>query len=373
MNHDSKASAPGGRQRGLSDSGATEGTSSKLPDWIGTDDDPAWLRLRDVVAQLAPIENVHRQAHACQVAVSHLAACGVAPDPIAEATLRALNDLALDIHHECRRIRAGSSSGIATRRSRPSLWQWLRSPVDYGEPCGGNIVELRRRLYWAVAIRLLGGVGASIALVLNAPWIALAVLVCCVMGAGYWRYRTSAEAAFTFRARYFACLLSHLGDVATLLAMSAWLHGFQNKVSYMLPLAAAFFVLAGVVVRTGAHQFAVYVPRIHLEGFVRVAAVVVSLALVTAGVDVAVLLVPVTAFAYLCFEAWQTFGKVVKAGATEFAWTTVSDGGFTSSVFSAPHPKRSPSEAGRAMLAAKEFLGVGTRCRTVESRSDDVS
>jgi hypothetical protein len=179
---------------------------------------------------------------------------------------------------------------------------------------------------------------AALLLVAVRPWPALVVLLGTVTTSGIVRYRTNAEAAVTFRARYFSCLCGHAGDLFVLAGSSALLLRTGRPGLAVLPALTAMIFLFGTATRTGALQVGVSVPRMRLERVFRVAGLTLGIAGAALGLPGAFVLTLAVAIAYVVWEISRAFGLVWTIGVTEFAWTTATRDGFITEVLSAPAP-----------------------------------
>lgn len=319
----------------------------ELPAWVGTDDDPVWVTISAEIAQFTPIKEVSQAAHQCQVDVARLAAFADARGPVAEATSQALLGLVIDIHHECRRIRSvedHNNSHLSERRSFgiAHLWQWLTDPVGSGEPVSYQDLDRLRRTHRQTAFlrfvfaMLTGGLLAT-----GSPRLALLCLLPPVAASGLIRYRTNAEAAVTFRARYLSCVAGHLGDTAVLLGAFTWSAKTQPFPISIAPVLALVGLLLGTSVRTGALQVGVHVPRLRMERVVRIVAFSTGIALTAAHIRQGFLFTLAIVLAFVGHETVRVMRGVWGAGGSEFAWAVRTDAGITSEMFAAPVPDRS--------------------------------
>ena len=321
---------------------------NSVPEWVGTDSDPVWLRVRAEVAQFPPIKDVAAAAHECQVALARLSAHADAKGPIAEATSQALLSLVIDIHHECRRIRARQSDNNHAQTSPRTqqlgpmhLWQWLNDPVGSGEPVSyEHLDQLRRKHRLTAGFRLTFAFLTGLILAFGMPELALVSLLVPVAVSGFVRYQSNAEVAVTFRGRYLSCLMGHLGDAAVLLGAFAWSsHNSPLPLSFA-PAMTLIVLLVGTTIRTGALQVGVYVPRRRVERVIRIAAFATGIALTSVGYTWGFVATLVIATAFVLIENQRILRGVWNAGGAEFAWTVRTDEGITSEMFAAPLPPR---------------------------------
>ncbi len=321
----------------------------EAPDWIGSDADEVWNRISAEIATFTPIKEVTKAAHQCQVDLARLAAFADAKGPVAEATSQALLGLVIDIHHECRRIRATADghedfrvAGAERRLGPRHLWSWLNDPVGSGEPVSYLQLEQLRRTHRRTATgRLLFAFLTGTLLATGSPALALLTLILPVTMTGFVRYRTNAEAAATFRARYLSCLVGHLGDTAVLLGAYVW---SEHNVSFPIdfaPAIALVVLLLGTSIRAGALQVGVYVPRRRVERCIRVVAFGTGIGLAALGFSAAFLSTLAIVVAFVGYETVHVFRGVWSAAGAEFAWAMRTDEGITSEMFAAPLPPRS--------------------------------
>ena len=325
-----------GRQRALAMS------EPDVPEWVGTDADPVWTRVRSEVAQFASMREVRRTAQGCQVAAAQLVDQARQSGPVGQAATGALHSLALDLQQECHRLTTPRSEpgrrGRAGIGGHPTLLDWLRSPVGSGGPAVGDMVRMRDTHRITMAVRLFGAFGAALLLAAARPWPALAMLLGTVTASGIVRYRTNAEAAVTFRARYFSCLCGHAGDLLVLAGATIWLLRAGQPGLAVLPALTGMIFLFGTATRTGALQVGVSVPRLRMERVFRVAGLTLGITGAALGVPGAFALTLAVAVAYVIWEISRAFGLVWTTGVTEFAWTTATREGFVTEALSAPAP-----------------------------------
>jgi len=326
-----------------------------VPAWVGTEEDPVWCAVRDEIATFTPMKDVGRAIQDCQVAVGRLAVHTEEPGPVGQAALRALHSLAVDVHHECRRAQqvGGDRDEIGgDARDHPTLWQWLMSESGSGTARRDRDPSFQRTVHDSTMVgRLTGAVATAMLVAIGLPFIALAVLLVTATATGIIRYQTNAEAIVTFRARYFWCLLGHLGDALVMAGATAGLvrHG-QGAMAAVVAVTAAMFLFA-TIIRTAALQVGFYAERLRIERVVRVVALAVGLVAIGLSSLPVLLLMPITAAAYFGRGATRTFRGVWGAGATEFAWTLLTqDGPPRSHVLSAPLPGRSSSTSASQLL-----------------------
>lgn len=316
-------------------------TAVPAPNWVGTDDDTAWLQVREEIRSFKRMKDLKRSVQECQVAVAHLASFGDGPGPVGQAALRAMQSLALDVHNECRGLVASevhhASRAHGHRRLGP-LVSWVLSPVGSGSTGGPVDYGVVRRSYRAaVLIRMAGAVASGVALVAGHPLVAIVVLLASVTTSGYRRYRDHLEPVVTFRARYLSCLIGHFGDIVVLGASTYWL--WHIGAAWWPAPAAMAVMLFSTIVRTGALQVGVFVPRIRVDRVVRIVAFCGGIALVTfwlpAGFGATLALLS----ALGAFETFRILREVWSAGVTEVAWMSSTPSGYVSSMLIGPLPQ----------------------------------
>jgi hypothetical protein len=200
------------------------------------------------------------------------------------------------------------------------------------------MVRLRDIHRITMSMRLAGACSAALLLAGARPWLALTVLLATVSASGLVRYRTNAEAAVTFRARYFSCLCGHAGDLLVLAGATAWLLRTEHPAVAVVPAITGMVFLFGTATRTGALQVGVSVPRLRMERVFRVAGLTIGIAGAALGFPAAFLLTLAAAATYVAWEISRAFRLVWTIGVTEFAWTTATKDGFVTEVVSAPAP-----------------------------------
>ena len=312
----------------------------KVPDWVGTDDDPQWVRVRDELRSSRHMKDLQAAIQDCQVGVAHLASFSEGHGPVGQAARRALQSLALDLHGEYRR-----SVSFDVGQVRPSAFlrpgsiaHWVLSPVGSGD---NSLVadhrSVSRSHRAAVFTRLSGVALACVGLLLDLPVAAMVVLIASVMSSGWRRYRDNVEPAVTFRARYLSCLLGHLGDVLVLTTAMVWL--VQRGALWWPAPVAVTLMLFATTVRTGALQVGVYVPRYRVDRVIRVGSIAVGVLAVALWTRFGFLVTLVGIGGFSAMEIYRILRDVWSAGVTEFAWVTSTTEGYVSSLSGGPPPE----------------------------------
>ena len=313
----------------------------EVPDWVGTDDDPQWVRVRDELRSCRRMKDLQAAIQECQVGVAHLASFSEGPGPVGQAARRALQSLVLDLHGEHRR-----SVSMEVRQVRPPSWlrpgswpHWVLSPVGSGD--SSVVADHRsasRSHRAAVLTRLLGVVLACAGLLIDLPIAAVTVLVASVLSSGWRRYRDNVEPAVTFRARYLSCLLGHLGDVLVLTTAMIWLVR-RGALWWPAPVTVTVMLFA-TTVRTGALQVGVCVPRYRVDRVIRVGSIAAGVVAVALWTRLGFLVPLVGIGASSSMEIYRILRDVWSAGVTEFAWVTSTTRGYVSSLSGGPPTDR---------------------------------
>ena len=314
--------------------------AERAPGWVGTEADAQWVRVREEIHGLRQMKDVKRASHDCQVAVARLASISEGPGPVGETARRAMQSLVLDVHSEHRGAVAREAQQTRTRHRwlyPGSVVDWVLSPVGSGDrSLAADHQYVTRSYRIAVLTRLLGVVVACAALLRGLPLVAATVLVASVMSSGWRRYRDHLEPAVTFRARYFSCLLGHLGDVLVLTTATFWLS--SAGVAWWPAPVAITVMLFATAVRTGALQVGVFVPRYRVDRVIRVGSMSVGIVLVAMGIPLGFLVTLTGIGAFSAMEIYRILREVWGAGVTEFAWMSSTSAGYVSSLFVGPLP-----------------------------------
>jgi hypothetical protein len=316
--------------------------------WVGTDDDPVWRVLRDRVESLSPMKDLQRTMSACEGSVANLVAFAGEPGHIGAVGRRALHSLAMDIHIECRnavamedRRNAASHDDTTLRR----LIAWLRSPVGSGEPHGADPGRLQAVYAATALVRLAGAFSAALLLTLGITSWPVVALLSTATFSGIMRFRTNAESAGTFRAKYLSCTLGHLGDAMVLGACTVHLITDHSTRWIAVPtLGTVLTMFFGTLMRVGALQVGVHVARLRLERVFRTGGLTAGLAGVAIGHPGAILITFVLIAGYSGVEIIRCALAVWSNDATEFAWTVRTGDQFVTEVLTAPAPMRSEEE-----------------------------
>lgn len=324
---------------------ATSYASAVVPPWVGTEADPAWLRVRAELGQFASMKDLRRSAQDCQIALADLSARAEEPGPLGEAAGRSLHGLALDIQRECQRLRRHRQQPVPRIGHPPAgapaepLWQWLLEPVGSGAPRSSDLARLRDIHRVTIVTRFIGAAAAAVLLASGRVWPALLCLLTALTASGVARYRTNAESVVTFRARYLSHLFGQAGDLLVLLGASVYLAGSGAPGLAVLTALTGAAYLLGTAARVGAMPVGVSVPRLRLERVVQVVGLTIGTAGAALGHPGWFFATLALGVAYAIWELHRSVHAVCSAGSTEFGWTAMTRDGFVTEVLTAPSPK----------------------------------